>query len=219
MIWFSAESAAMSISFSPCGPNAIPASRKIAMSGIRIFCAMNPAIVPIARISPQLDSVCLAISIEAGVSTASMNPGSAGACGSSTKFLQPGTYLADSDIGLLKKLAHGEETMELAGEVAICHGDAGVLQTLRILGALIAQGIGARGEHIGRGQVRKAFRACGRGAPVVAVGEAVQIVIAKPADHAVGEQHRGLGLTVRGMAHGKIGRGVDQELSGNRRST
>ena len=64
MIWFSAESAAISISFSPCGPSAIPASRKIATSGILIRCASKVESVPIARIKPQDNRVCRAISIE-----------------------------------------------------------------------------------------------------------------------------------------------------------
>src|SRR5271165_7135867 len=163
MIWFSAESAAISISFSPCGPNAIPASRKIAISGIRIFCATSPAIVPIARINPQLSSVCLAISIEAEVSTRVIIPGPVDFSRvPSTKFLQPSPDLADRDVGLLEKLAHGEESVELAGEVAICHSNSRVLQALRIVRAFVAQGIGARGEHIGRRQVGKIFRTRGR---------------------------------------------------------
>jgi hypothetical protein len=50
-------------------PYRYSASRKIAISGIRIFCAKSLAIVPIARITPQLNSVALEISIEADGST------------------------------------------------------------------------------------------------------------------------------------------------------
>src|SRR5215471_9193563 len=64
MIWFSAESALISIRTSACGPITIPATRKIATSGILILCATNAASVPIARISPHDSSVCWATSIE-----------------------------------------------------------------------------------------------------------------------------------------------------------
>src|SRR5215813_5575772 len=110
MIWFSAEFTGISIKLSACGPIAIPASRKIAISGIRIFRAKNPAIVPIARITPQLNSVCLEISIEAGGST-----------WTTPKCLrlgliqrpQPGADFARCDMSLLLEHAHGEETAEL----------------------------------------------------------------------------------------------------------
>src|SRR6201989_1379481 len=69
MIWLSAESALMSISPSASGPTAMPATRKMATSGILIFCAAKAASVPIARISPQDSSVCWATSIEAEGST------------------------------------------------------------------------------------------------------------------------------------------------------
>src|ERR1035437_10375638 len=68
MIWFSAESALMSIRPSASGPIAIPTTRNTATSGILIFCASRPVRVPIARIRPHESKVCLAISMEADVS-------------------------------------------------------------------------------------------------------------------------------------------------------
>ena len=68
MIWFSAESALMSISPSACGPSARPTRRNTATSGILIFCANKAAMVPTARMRLQDSSVCLAISIGAELS-------------------------------------------------------------------------------------------------------------------------------------------------------
>src|SRR5438105_223228 len=68
MIWFSAESALMSMTPSACGPIAMPVSRNTATSGIRIFCATRLASVPIARISPHDSSVSFATSMEADAS-------------------------------------------------------------------------------------------------------------------------------------------------------
>src|ERR1700738_5078638 len=68
MIWFSAESADICTSPSACGPIAMPVTRNTATSGTLIFCASRLARVPIARMSPQESSVCLAISMEADAS-------------------------------------------------------------------------------------------------------------------------------------------------------
>src|SRR5216684_3834138 len=65
MIWFSAESALMSINPSASGPTSMPTMRNSATSGIFIFWANRPVMTPMARMSPQESSVCFAISIEA----------------------------------------------------------------------------------------------------------------------------------------------------------
>src|SRR5262249_2541046 len=143
MIWFSAESALISIRPSACGPSAMPTSRNSATSGTRIFCARKPVSVPIASTSPHDISVCLAISIAVEVSTNRSG---------SVQGLQPGADFACRDIGLVEQLAHGEEAVELAGEEAIGDGNAGRLQALRIFIALVTQGIAAGDQHIGRWQ-------------------------------------------------------------------
>src|SRR5689334_25303533 len=117
MIWFSAEEGLMSTTASPCGPRAMPAIRKAATSGIRSLPATKAESVPIARIRAQASSVCCAMAIEAGASMSR-----------SIQSLQPGRYLAHGDIGLVEQLAHGEEAVELAGEVAIGNGHAGFFQ-------------------------------------------------------------------------------------------
>src|SRR3984957_17803917 len=137
MIWFSAESAGMSISPSARGPIAIPATRNTATSGILIFCANRPVRVPMARISPHESSVCLATSSEAPPIL---------------QRLQPDADFTGRDIGLLQQFTHGEEAVELAGEMPVGHGHAGFLQTAGVFVAFVAQGIGARGQHIGRWQ-------------------------------------------------------------------
>ena len=132
--------------------------------------------------------------------------------------LQPAGDLGDGDVGLLQQLAHGEEAVELAGKVPVGHGHAGFLQPRGVFGALVAQGIGARGQHIGRRQAGERFGARGRGLPVIDVGGAVEIVVAEPFDHGMRQQNAGLGLAVRGMAHRKIGGGIDQHLAGELRA-
>ena len=42
--------------------------------------------------------------------------------------LQPAGDFADCDVGLLQQLAHGEEAVELAGEMPVGHGHAGFLE-------------------------------------------------------------------------------------------
>src|SRR5262249_32254512 len=157
-----AESALISISPSACGPSAMPAIRNRATSGTRIFCATKPIRVPIASTSPHDISVCLAISIAAEDSTAAPRL---------TLRLQPGADFAGGDVGLVEQFAHGEEAVELAGEVAIGHGHAGLLQPLGIFVALVAQRIGAGDQHVSG---RQAFELGPRrrGAPVVDVGAA-----------------------------------------------
>src|SRR5215470_14572392 len=125
MISFSAEVAGIRTSPSACGPSAMPAIRKIATSGMRIFWATNAASVPIARMRPQESRVCCAIALE----DASIE--------SSTQRLQPGCNFADCDIRLAQQLAHGEEAMELAGEMAVGDGDARFLQPRGIFIAFV----------------------------------------------------------------------------------
>src|SRR6185312_13634373 len=141
MIWLNAEEALMSTRPSACGPSAMPASRNTATSGTLIFCATKAASVPIARISPQASNVCWAMVIEA-----------VGSIGRSIQRLQPCRNFGDRDIGLVEQFAHGEEAVELAGEMAIDDGYAGLFQPRGIFIAFVAQGIAARGEHIGRRQ-------------------------------------------------------------------
>src|ERR1700761_7092224 len=127
MISFSAESALMSTKPDTCGPSAMPAIRKIATSGTPIFCATKAASVPTARISPQARRVCCAMAMELDASIeASIQP------------LQPRRDFSDGDIGLVEQLAHGEEAMELAGEVPIGDGHAGLLQLCGIFVAFVA---------------------------------------------------------------------------------
>src|SRR5712692_3880933 len=58
----------MSINPSASGPINIPTTRNTATSGIRIFCAIRPVMVPMPRISPPEINVCFAISTETDVS-------------------------------------------------------------------------------------------------------------------------------------------------------
>ena len=46
----------------------------------------------------------------------------------------------------------------------------------------------------------------------------VEIMIAEPPDHGMGEQDAGLGFAVGRMRHGKIGGRIDQHLAGDRRA-
>ena len=72
------------------------------------------------------------------------------------------------------------------------HGNAGLFQPPRIVIAFVAKGIGARGQHIGR---RQADQRPGKGrrcTPVMDVGCAIEIVIAKPSDDGMREQDAGL---------------------------
>ena len=66
--------------------------------------------------------------------------------------LQPGADFAGRDIGLLQQLAHGEEAVELARECPVGHCNAGLSQAHGVFVAFVAQGIGARGQDIGRRQ-------------------------------------------------------------------
>ena len=58
----------------------------------------------------------------------------------SIQRLQPCRNFSDRDIGLVEQLAHGEEAMELAGEVAIGDGHAGLLQPRGIFDRLRRKG-------------------------------------------------------------------------------
>ena len=82
--------------------------------------------------------------------------------------------------------------------------------------AFVAQGIGAGGQHIGRRQADQCPGAYRRCPPVMRVGGAVEIVIAKPLDDGVREQDAGLRLAVRGVRHRKIGGRIDQHLARDR---
>src|ERR1700677_480309 len=177
MIWFRAESALIWTRSSARGPIARPATRNTATSGIRIFCASSAATVPIARTRPNASSVCLAISREAEVSNLALP---SAASDDLLQRPQPCADVAGGDIGPRQQLAHGEEAVELAGKMLVGHGHAGLLETLGIFVAFVAQRIGACGQHIGRRQPGKRRGARRRGTPVVAVGRMVQIMTAEP---------------------------------------
>src|SRR6266403_2584652 len=177
MIWFSAESALISTSPSACGPIAIPAMRNTTTSGILIFWASRAATVPIARIRPHESSVCFAISRDADASMAVSCEAKLSTM-QLIQRLQPVADFAGRDIGLLQQFSHGEEAVELAWKSPVRHRHAGFLQAFCIFVAFVAQGIGAGGQHIGGRQSREALDARGGGPPVVAVGGAVQVVIA-----------------------------------------
>ena len=81
----------------------------------------------------------------------------------------------------------------------IGHGDAGFLEAAGVFVALIPQGIGARGQHIGRRQADERARARRRSAPVVHVGGAVEVLIVEVSGHRMREQDAGLRLAVRRM--------------------
>src|ERR1700744_6390678 len=151
MISFSAESALMSTSPETSGPSAIPATRNTATSGTRIFCANSPARVPTARMRPHDSSVCRAMSIAVELSKPGLDPLSR-AGRASVQRLQPAGDFTHRHVGLLQQFAHGEKAVELAGKCPGGYGDAGVLQPRRIRIALVAQGISAGGQHIGRRQ-------------------------------------------------------------------
>src|ERR1700692_4832367 len=179
MIWFSAESALIWTRSSACGPIAMPATRNTATSGILIFCASSAATVPIARTRQNASSVCLAISMEAEVSNGRLP------VGRSYRLIQgsqPCADLAGGDIGLRQQPAHGEEAVELAGKMPVGHGHAGLPEALGIFVAFVAQWIGPRGQDVGRRQPGQRRGARRRGAPVAAVGRAVQIKTGKPFD-------------------------------------
>src|ERR1700754_3870121 len=147
MIWFNAESAGMSTRPSACGPIAIPVTRNTATSGILIFRATKPATMPIARIMPHANSVCLAISMEAEVSRMILSDR---VLTSLRLFqrLEPAGDFGQRDVGLRQQLAHGEEAVELAGKMPVGHGHAGLLQPRGIFVAFVAQRIGAGGHDI-----------------------------------------------------------------------
>src|SRR6266403_2488765 len=173
MIWFSAESALISTSPSACGPIAIPAMRNTATSGILTRRASRAATVPMVRMSPHESSTCFAISMEADACNGitycepqAMNE----IGGPLIKRLQPLADFAGRDIGLLQQLAHGEEAVELAGKGPVRYDNAGFLQATCVFVAFVAQGIGARGQHIGRRQSDQCFGARGRGPPIADVG-------------------------------------------------
>src|SRR5581483_758814 len=170
MIWLSAEEALMSMRPSAWGPRAIPAIRNIATSGAAIFCATNAASVPIARISPQASSVCWAMAIELDGSICRL-----------IQSLQPCRNFSDRDIGLVEQLAHGEEAVELAGEMPVGDRHASLLQLRGVFDALVAKRITAGGQHIGRRQAGQRFDARRRAAPVVAIG-ATHIIVHEPGD-------------------------------------
>ncbi len=104
------------------------------------------------------------------------------------------------------------------GKVPVRHGNAGFLEAMGVFVALVAQGIGACGQHIGRRQADQRLGKRGRSAPVVNVGGAVEIVIAKPADHRMRQQDAGLRLAVRGVRHREVGGRIDQHLACDRRA-
>src|SRR5580704_5562991 len=174
MIWFSAESALTWTRSSACGPIAMPATRNTATSGTRIFCASSAATVPIARTRPNASSVCLAISMEAEVSNGRLP------VGRSYRLIQgsqPCADLAGGDIGLRQQPAHGEEAVELAGKMPVGHGHAGFGQAVCVFVTFVAQGIGARGQCIGRRKADQRAGARRRCLPIMDVGGAVQMVI------------------------------------------
>src|SRR5260370_12594817 len=133
--------------------------------------------------------------------------------------LQPGADFAGRAVGLHQQSADGEETVELARKMSIGHGNAGLSQPLGVFVAFIAQGIGPRGQHIGRRQPREYFRARRRGLPVVDIAAAVEIVVAKPFYYRMRQKDAGFRLAMRGMRHRKIGGRIDQNLSGDPRTT
>ena len=55
----------MSITPMTSGPNTMPANKKIATSGVFNFLAVIPKNEPMARIRPNVNNACLAISIDA----------------------------------------------------------------------------------------------------------------------------------------------------------
>src|SRR5258708_38039222 len=132
--------------------------------------------------------------------------------------LQPGADFAGRSIGLDQQVAHGEETVELARKMSIGRGNAGLSQPLGVFVAFIAQGIGPRGQHIGRRQPREYFRPRRRGLPVVDIAAAVEIVVAKPFYYRMRQKDAGFRLAMRGMRHRKIGGRLDQNLSGDLRT-
>src|ERR1700730_8605298 len=87
----------------------------------------------------------------------------------------------------LHQLAHGEEAVELAWKSPVRDCHAGLLQSPRIFVALVAQGIGARGQHIRRRQAGPRARARRRCTPVADIGLAVEIMVAKPPDDGMRE--------------------------------
>jgi len=96
---------------------------------------------------------------------------------------QPATDFSDRDIGLLQHFSHREEAVELARKGPVGYRHAGVLQALRVLLALVAQGIPARGQHICRRQAGQRRRADRRRSPVGNVVSTTQIMVGEPTDH------------------------------------
>ena len=82
--------------------------------------------------------------------------------------------------------------MELAGECPVRHGNAGLRKLPCIVIAFVAQGIGARSQHISWRQADQRPCKGRRCAPVLDVGGAIEIVIAKPSDDGMREQDAGL---------------------------
>ena len=66
------------------------------------------------------------------------------------------------------------------GNVLVVTADASILQSRGIFVPFVAQGIGAGGQHIGGRQAGQRLCAGWRGAPVLAIGKIVQIMVAKP---------------------------------------
>src|SRR6185312_2683797 len=149
MISFSAEPASMFTRPIACGPSTMPTIRNTATSGILIFCATKAASVPTARISPQESRVCWAIAAEDASIENSIQP------------LQPGRDFRHRDIGLIEQLAHGEEAVELAGEMPVGNAHAILLQPRGIFIAFVTERIAAGRQHIGGRQTGQRFDARG----------------------------------------------------------
>ncbi len=66
--WLSVESVRTSSQPAPAGPSSMPAMRRIATSGTRVLRATRPHARPATRMMPKTCRICLADSIDAGVS-------------------------------------------------------------------------------------------------------------------------------------------------------
>jgi hypothetical protein len=78
-------------------------------------------------------------------------------------------------------------------EMPVGHGHAGFFQAVCVFVTFVAQGIGARGQYIGRRKADQRAGARRRCLPIMDVGGAVQIVITKPPDDGMRQQDAGLG--------------------------
>jgi hypothetical protein len=90
----------MSINPRASGPINMPTIRNTATSGIFIFCAIKPVIVPIARMNPTEINVCFAISTETDASNFCLPGGQNAWC----RLPFPGRRAADHAAMMLPKL-------------------------------------------------------------------------------------------------------------------